>query len=124
MPAASIVSPPDEERRVAGEGARREAGEEVVRPAEDVELALGKPDGSARSLREVGERAEVVEVAVREQDRGARRARAGEREPDLGGVRARIDHDGLGRAPVGADEVAVRPDLPERELVNRERQGG
>ena len=48
----------------------------------------------------------------------------GEREPDLGGVRPGIDHGGLGRAPVGADEVAVRPDLPERELVNGERQGG
>jgi hypothetical protein len=63
-------------------------------------------------------------VAVGEQDRGAGRSRTGEREPDLGGVRPRVDYDGLGRAPVGADEVAVRPDLPERELVNRERQGG
>jgi hypothetical protein len=76
-----------EERRLAGERARRIAREEVVRPAEDVELALGQPDRRARSLREVGEGAEVVEVAVREQDRGAGRSRAGEREPDLGGVR-------------------------------------
>ena len=66
----------------------------------------------------------MVEVAVREQDRGAGRARTGQRQPDLGGVRARVDHDSLRRAPVGADEVAVRPDLPERELVNGERQGG
>ena len=113
-----------QERGVAAEGARRVTGEEVVRPAKDVELALGEPDGSAGALREIGECAEVIEVAVREQDRRTRRSRTGEREPDLGGVRARIDDDGLGRAPVGADEVAVRPDLPERELVNRERQGG
>ena len=102
-----------QKRGVAREGARRVTREEVVRPAEDVELALGQPDRCVRSLRKVGERAEVVEVAVCEQDRGAGRARTGEREPDLGGICPRIDHDDLGRAPVGADEVAVRPDLPE-----------
>ena len=68
--------------------------------------------------------AEVVVVAVGEQDRGAGRARSGEREPDLGGVRARIDDDGLGRAPVGADEVAVRPDLAEWSWSTASARGG
>ena len=45
-----------EERRLALVRAHRDAGEEVRGPPEDVELAFGEPDGSARALGEVGER--------------------------------------------------------------------
>ena len=125
-------------RRVSGDGLHLErdtssldglsAGEDVASPSygrigmpgkksagrrKTSSSPSGSPDGSARALGEVGERAEVVVVAVGEQDRGAGRARSGEREPDLGRVCAGIDDDRLGRASIRPHEVAVRADLAE-----------
>ena len=47
-------------------------------------------------------------MAVRDEDRRTPRAVGGECEPDLRRGAARIDDDGLGRAPLRAYEVAVR----------------
>ena len=65
----------------------------------------------------------MVVVAMRQQDRGARSTGPSEIESDLGRFGTRVDDDRLGRGPVGANEIAIRPDLAERELVNGERHG-
>ena len=123
-PATAIVSPPSS--RWSGEYDRpgTPAGANCGVPLEPVALALGHVDRRAGALREVGDAAEVVEVAVRDQDRGARRAAPGELQPQLGGVAARVDDDRLRRAAVGADDVAVRLERPERVAVDDEAHAG
>jgi hypothetical protein len=63
-------------------------------------------------------------VRVREQDRGTRRAYARELEPQLRRISAGVDHDRPGRAALGADDVAVRPDRSELIRFDRDRQWG
>ena len=112
-----------EEGRVACVRTQSEPFEEVLRPAEDVELSLGQPHGGVRHLGQLGERAEVVVVAVREQDRDTTGAEPLERPLDLIGLVARIDDHGFGRAGIGAYEVSVGPDLAEGKLVDGEAHG-
>ena len=96
-------------------------GEARLGRLEQLALALGHVHGCAGRLGEVGDAPEVVEVPVRDQDRGAARAHAGELEPELRGIAAGVDDDRLGRAPVGPDDVAVRPERAELVRVDRER---
>ena len=72
---------------------------------------------------EVGDTEQMVEMAMRDEDRGALRTEPSERQPDLGRVTARVDDDGLARAGLGPDDVAVRPDRSERELIDAQRHG-
>ena len=71
-------------------------------------LGSGCEGRRAGALREVCKAENVVEVAVRDENRRTPCAVGGERKPDVGRRPARIDHDGLGRAPLGSYEVAVR----------------
>ena len=122
MPAASIVSPPlssvaSPVNARVGKPGKKSFGRRKT---------SSSPSGShtgARAFGEIGERTEVIEMAVRQQDRRAGRAQTGKLEPDLGSVGARVDDDSFGRLYVGANEVAIRPDLAEWELFNGERHG-
>ena len=79
--------------------------------------------GGSRTLGEVGDGEQVVPVAVRDQNRDAARPHLGEPQPDRRGIAARIDDDRLPRAPLGADEVAVRPDRAQHVLFDVGRHG-
>ena len=52
-------------------------------------------------------------MRVRDEDPGARRAHPGELEPQRRRVAAGVDHDRLGGAALGPDDVAVRPERAE-----------
>ena len=60
----------------------------------------------------------MIEVAVRDEDGRAPRGAMRELEPQLGRVAARVDNRRLGRAAVGADDVAVRLELSQRVAID------
>ena len=124
MPATSIVSPPSSQtssgRAADGDPRRRERG----RLLDQDPLPARGVDGCAGLLGQVGEADDVIEVAVGDEDRCAGGASSSERRLDRGGITARIDNHRLRRARRRADEVRVRPDRPELELVDLEAHRG
>ena len=91
---------------------------ELPRLLEQQPLARRPVHGGARAVGKIGETEDMVEVAVRDEDRCAPRAEGGEVEADLGGGPTRVDDDGVGSGSIRADDVAVRPQGAEWELVD------
>ena len=112
---------PDVRRRAADQDPRRRERGGLL---DQEPLAGRRVDGRAGLLGEVGEADDVVEVAVGDEDRGAAGAGRRERAPDRGCIAARVDHDRLRRRRRRADEIGVRPDRPELELVDLEAHRG
>ena len=93
-------------------------------PLEHDRLVRGHVDGRAGASARSATPPRWSQCAVR--DRGSRRTRAPVRASssrELRRVAARIDHDGLRRAALGADDVAVRPDRAELVAVDGEAHG-
>ena len=99
------VSPP--ETRCSGSWGGTRNGRASAGP-QHVGLARRRPDLGARAVGEVGHARDVVDVGVRDEDRGAARPHASKLEPERRRVVARVDDDRLGRAALGAHDVAVR----------------
>ena len=108
----------DRVRRVVGWHAHAAAG---LTGPERVRLARGRPDLCPGSLGEGCDAADVVDVGVGDEDPARPRAEPRELEPKRRRIVARIDHHGLCRAGLTADDVAVRLERPHHEGVDDER---
>ena len=91
---------------------------ERVRGLEERALAGRAVDRCTGAFGELGQAQDVVEVAMCDQDCGAARAVGCEREPNVRRGAARVDDESFGSAPFGPNEVAVRLEWTERQLVD------
>ena len=101
---------------------RRDRGAAARYPVlKRVDLARGRPDLRPGAACQVGNARDVVDVAVRDEDRGCPGTDPRKLEPQRRGIAAGVDHDSLGGAAIGSDDVAVRLVRAHHEAVDRER---